>query len=165
MTATANGAASPGNATDGGVVGAGVPGIPSCSSSSSMSTQAPPATAATSGTNQGHCKGHRRQESMYAMTGLYSESVPEQDDVPDTKCTTTFCHDTVIKCHSRNPSAGFDREKAAHNTTYTNEQPAVIIRDTKECGILSCRPSFIQKYAGIKVSCRRATCRPPRNIT
>jgi hypothetical protein len=57
-----------------------------------------------------HCKGHRRQESMYAMTGLYSESVPEDNDgTADTKCSTTFCHDTVIKCHSRNPSAGFDR--------------------------------------------------------
>lgn len=56
-----------------------------------------------------HCKGHRRQESMYAMTGLYSESVPEDTSTADTKCSTTFCHDTVIKCHSRNPSAGFDR--------------------------------------------------------
>jgi organic anion transporter 3A len=98
-----------------------------------------------------HCKGHRRQESMYAMTGLYSESVPEDNDgTADTKCSTTFCHDTVIKCHSRNPSAGFDRDKAAHATTYS-DPPPVILRDTKECGILKCRPSFIQKYAGIKV--------------
>ncbi|RZC42771.1 solute carrier organic anion transporter family member 5A1 [Asbolus verrucosus] len=96
-----------------------------------------------------HCKGHRRQESMYAMTGLYSESVPEDNGTADTKCSTTFCHDTVIKCHSRNPSAGFDRDKAAHATTYS-DSPPVILRDTKECGILKCRPSFIQKYAGIK---------------
>lgn len=27
----------------------------------------------------------------------------------------------------------------------------MILRDTKDCGILKCRPSFIQRYAGIKV--------------
>lgn len=64
-------------------------------------------------TTLSHRKGHRRQESMYAMTGLYSESVPEsencEDDAETVASTTNFCHDTVIKCHSRNPSAGFDR--------------------------------------------------------
>ncbi|KAF5283451.1 hypothetical protein FQA39_LY04827 [Lamprigera yunnana] len=96
-----------------------------------------------------HRKGHRRQESMYAMTGLYSESVPEDDGESEKHATTNFCHDTVIKCHSRNPSSGFDREKAAHNNTFT-ETPTVILRDTNDCGILKCRPSFLQKYAGIK---------------
>lgn len=65
-------------------------------------------------TTVSHRKGHRRQESMYAMTGLYSETVPEtescdDDGQPAVASTTNFCHDTVIKCHSRNPSAGFDR--------------------------------------------------------
>lgn len=63
-------------------------------------------------TTTSHRKGHRRQESMYAMTGLYSESVPETENCDDNTpapSTTNFCHDTVIKCHSRNPSAGFDR--------------------------------------------------------
>lgn len=63
-------------------------------------------------TSSTHCKGHRRQESMYAMTGLYAESAPDDSndtEEGETKCSTTFCHDTVIKCHSRNPSAGFDR--------------------------------------------------------
>lgn len=123
----------------------------------------------TSGTTSGagsgdgssgvHRKGHRRQESMYAMTGLYSETVPEEEtsddnnDAQETMTTTAahFCHETVIKCHSRNPSTGFDREKAAHTSTF-HETPAVILRDTKDCGILNCRPSFIQRYAGIKVS-------------
>lgn len=100
-------------------------------------------------TNQGHCKGHRRQESMYAMTGLYSETIPEQTETTETKCPTTFCHDTVIKCHSRNPSASFDRDKAAHTATYT--EPPVIVKDTKDCGILRCRPSCLQRCAGIKV--------------
>lgn len=71
--------------------------------------------ASSSGeTTVSHRKGHRRQESMYAMTGLYSESVPENencdDDTTQVPSTTNFCHDNVvIKCHSRNPSAGFDR--------------------------------------------------------
>lgn len=56
-----------------------------------------------------HRKGHRRQESMYAMTGLYSETVPEEDGTTAEHATTTLCHDTVIKCHSRNPSSSFDR--------------------------------------------------------
>lgn len=58
-------------------------------------------------------RGHRRQESMYAMTGLYSEGVPEEEATAETETThppaTNFCHDTVVKCHSRNPSSGFDR--------------------------------------------------------
>lgn len=47
----------------------------------------------------------------------------------------------------------FSRDKA-HNVTLNNETPTVIIRDTnnsKDCGILKCRPTVIQKYAGIKV--------------
>ncbi|XP_025831516.1 solute carrier organic anion transporter family member 5A1-like [Agrilus planipennis] len=95
-----------------------------------------------------HRKGHRRQESMYAMTGLYSESVPEDDNESQKPTASTFC-DTVIKCHSRNPSTGFDREKAAFKDNFS-EPTAVILRDTKECGILKCRPLFLQKYAGIK---------------
>ncbi|XP_018566773.1 solute carrier organic anion transporter family member 5A1 [Anoplophora glabripennis] len=106
------------------------------------------ASTSSSASQGGHCKGHRRQESMYAMTGLYSETIPEQAEPTETKCSTTFCHDTVIKCHSRNPSASFDRDKAAHTATYT--EPPVILRDSKECGILRCRPSCLQKCAGIK---------------
>lgn len=58
-----------------------------------------------------HRKGHRRQESMYAMTGLYSETEGSDDAQRSspTLVLANFCHDTVIKCHSRNPSAGFDR--------------------------------------------------------
>lgn len=113
-------------------------------------------TSSTSTSQPGHCKGHRRQESMYTMTGLYSETIPEQSEVDETtKCTTNFCHDTVIRCHSRNPSASFDRDKAAHTATYT-ETP-VILKDTKDCGIFQCRPSFLQQYAGIKV-CTNTYC-------
>lgn len=63
----------------------------------------------------GGCHGHRRQESMYAMTGLYSETTDTEDcnntdtDVnAGTSCSpgSMPCYDTVIKCHSRNPSSG-----------------------------------------------------------
>jgi organic anion transporter 3A len=68
----------------------------------------------------GHSHGHRRQESMYAMTGLYSESASNEEDLNDSNATVTtnvslnttagsstaYCHDAVVKCHSRNPSAG-----------------------------------------------------------
>ncbi|CAH1153544.1 unnamed protein product [Phaedon cochleariae] len=108
------------------------------------------ASTSTSTSTPG-CKGHRRQESMYTMTGLYAEAIPEQAEIAETKCSTNFCHDTIIKCHSRNPSASFDRDKAAHATTTTTYGEApVILKDAKECGIFRCRPSFIQKYAGIK---------------
>jgi organic anion transporter 3A len=62
----------------------------------------------------GHPHGHRRQESMYAMTGLYSESTSNEEDLNESDVTATTnsgtsascCHDNVVKCHSRNPSAG-----------------------------------------------------------
>lgn len=49
--------------------------------------------------------GHRRQESMYAMTGLYSE--PTSDGEPaQPGPSVPPPPDTLIKCHSRNPSSG-----------------------------------------------------------
>ncbi|KAI5634826.1 organic anion transporter polypeptide (OATP) family domain-containing protein [Phthorimaea operculella] len=64
-----------------------------------------------SGTNAApqHRKGHRRQESMYAMTGLYAESGGgEGDDVagPSTPPHPSHPPREAHKCHSRNPSAG-----------------------------------------------------------
>lgn len=56
-------------------------------------------------TGGGVCHGHRRQESMYTMTGLYSETTDTDADA-DTDAGTSQCYDTVIKCHSRNPSSG-----------------------------------------------------------
>lgn len=100
---------------------------------------------------------------MYAMTGLYSESIPEEQaetssDLGTTKCTTTFCHgtDTVIKCHSRNPSSGFDPHRttvhSAVGTMGRSNEPPVILRDLKDCGILGFRPSCVQSLASIKAS-------------
>ncbi|XP_076262246.1 solute carrier organic anion transporter family member 5A1-like [Rhynchophorus ferrugineus] len=132
--------------------------------SEKMGNSAPPGTTEANGqglatSSQGHCKGHRRQESMYAMTGLYSESIPEEQnesctDIGTTKCST-FCHgtDTIIKCHSRNPSANFDPHRAMQSAVGTmgrsNDQP-LIIGGTKQCGILGFRPLCLQHLASIK---------------
>lgn len=53
--------------------------------------------------------GHRRNESMYAMTGLYAESTGTGTDETTDPLQATgsrLTHDTVIRCHSRNPSSG-----------------------------------------------------------
>lgn len=51
---------------------------------------------------------HNRNESMYAMTGLYAEATGNKtvglDFLPSNEGRLT--HDTVIRCHSRNPSSG-----------------------------------------------------------
>ncbi|XP_050076615.1 solute carrier organic anion transporter family member 4C1 [Anopheles maculipalpis] len=110
-------------------------------------------------------KGHRRNESMYAMTGLYSEAQTDDSsaDIPQdteseslpmsvntaTTATTsaTATADTVIKCHSRQPSSSvmMDREKPLPNVLLINEDY------TRDCGILNCRPSAVQHFARIKV--------------
>ena len=65
--------------------------------------------------------------------------------ITTTSITSTGNPDTVIKCHSRQPSASIvDREKA-HIDEIDDEM-------LKDCGILSCRPAKIQKLARIKVS-------------
>lgn len=108
------------------------------------------------------------------MTGLYSEAqddssadLPqdtETDSLPSTvvaqsvtvsttltnPAVTTTCitsaTETVIRCHSRQPSASLmDREKTYHNTDNVDDELS------KDCGILSCRPARIQKLARIKV--------------
>lgn len=110
------------------------------------------------------------------MTGLYSEAqddssadLPqdtESDSLPScvvvqsvtvsttltnpavtTTCITASATDTVIKCHSRQPSASLmDREKNYHNTDTADDELS------RDCGILSCRPASIQKLARIKVN-------------
>lgn len=117
-------------------------------------------TGATTSASGGHSHGHRRQESMYAMTGLYSEPASNEEDLNESNVTVTTTvslnttagsstagyHDTVVKCHSRNPSAGVvDRSEKER------QQPAILLQDSKDCGILSCRPPFLQRFAGIKV--------------
>uniref|UniRef100_A0A182MX12 Kazal-like domain-containing protein n=1 Tax=Anopheles culicifacies TaxID=139723 RepID=A0A182MX12_9DIPT len=110
-------------------------------------------------------KGHRRNESMYAMTGLYSEAQTDDSsaDIPQdteseslpmsvntattTTTSATATADTVIKCHSRQPSSSvmMDREKPLPNVLLINDDY------TRDCGILNCRPSAVQHFARIKV--------------
>jgi solute carrier organic anion transporter family, member 3A len=65
--------------------------------------------------------------------------------ITTTSITSTVAPDTVIKCHSRQPSASImDREKSLHDDIVDDEF-------LNDCGILSCRPAKIQKLARIKV--------------
>ncbi|KZC09501.1 PREDICTED: solute carrier organic anion transporter family member 5A1 [Dufourea novaeangliae] len=114
--------------------------------------------------------GHRRNESMYAMTGLYAETTGNvgdetADPLQATGGTSRLTHDTVIRCHSRNPSSGLvdhrdfiikchSRNPSASMVDRTEKERAQtppFNPDSKDCGILSCRPAFIQRFAGIKV--------------
>lgn len=66
--------------------------------------------------------------------------------VTTTSITSSVAPDTVIKCHSRQPSSSLmDREKTLHNDEFVDEE---LLND---CGILSCRPAKMQKLARIKV--------------
>ncbi|BES92605.1 Organic anion [Nesidiocoris tenuis] len=109
-------------------------------------------------------RGHRRQESMYAMTGLYSEhAAPEGEETegagPSAADTPIPVHPTShVKCHSRNPSSGIvdnnervktEAKERAHATFA--EVAASLPQDIRDCGILACRPFLIQGCANIKV--------------
>lgn len=66
--------------------------------------------------------------------------------ITTTSITSSVAPDTVIKCHSRQPSASImDREKTLHNDDIVDDELL------KDCGILSCRPARVQKLARIKV--------------
>lgn len=89
------------------------------------------------------------------MTGVYSETTADDSsvDVPqDSECSSNVqeeipAHvaDTVIKCHSRQPSSCLvDREKPSHENHEDNYTSA-------DCGILNFRPKIIQKFARIKI--------------
>lgn len=57
--------------------------------------------------------------------------------------------DTVIKCHSRQPSSDIVSREKPHSNAYEEDE------FSKDCGILSFRPMKIQKYARIKVNSLR----------
>lgn len=66
--------------------------------------------------------------------------------VTTTSITSPVAPDTVIKCHSRQPSSSLmDREKTHHNDDFVDDE------ELEDCGILSCRPAKMQKLARIKV--------------
>lgn len=104
-----------------------------------------------------------RQESMYTMTGLYSETADDSSiDVPTDSENSEAggCHmaasdvampnyigDTIIKCHSRQPSTGIiDQQRDRQHNDIDENMSSV------DCGILNCRPKTFQKFARIKVS-------------
>ncbi|XP_052738618.1 solute carrier organic anion transporter family member 5A1 [Bicyclus anynana] len=106
-----------------------------------------------------HRKGHRRQESMYAMTGLYAESGCADGDAAGSGTPPPPAHPShpprdATKCHSRNPSAGIcDREREREKEKPHQIFPEIldIPHDARDCGILSWRPLFIQRFSSIKV--------------
>lgn len=113
---------------------------------------------------------------MYTMTGLYSEAGDDSSiDVPpeDSEASESFDRtadvaannghtsgqyiaDTVIKCHSRQPSSGVvDREKTLPNARRHEDDIDDLSRD---CGLLGCRPAPMQKFARIKVCSKHFPC-------
>jgi hypothetical protein len=38
-----------------------------------------------------------------------------------------------------------------HRSEKERPQPIILLQDSKDCGILTCRPLFLQRFAGIKV--------------
>ncbi|XP_062129495.1 solute carrier organic anion transporter family member 5A1 isoform X1 [Drosophila sulfurigaster albostrigata] len=117
-----------------------------------------------------HRKGHRRQESMYQMTGLYSEansgddsSIDAAQDGPHMGMATTAVGvelgagadtNAVLKCHSRQPSAaaaaGGKCSNADHQRTDDDDEDEEQFH-SRDCGILNCRPYGIQRFARIKI--------------
>lgn len=96
---------------------------------------------------------------MYTMTGLYSDNVDDNSsiDVPidsensesgskrvDDNVVPNYVADTVIKCHSRQPSAGLIDQRDKSNECDDIDMSV-------DCGILNCRPKSFQKFARIKV--------------
>lgn len=87
------------------------------------------------------------------MTGLYSETgddssvdvppeVPDSSNLPEATANAHLA-DTVIKCHSRQPSSGLvDRDKSM---TRSDDLSA-------DCGLFGCKPTSIQRFARIKVT-------------
>ncbi|XP_066908084.1 solute carrier organic anion transporter family member 3A1 [Halyomorpha halys] len=90
--------------------------------------------------------GHRRQESMYAMTGLYSE--PEGDSEPGTSQESRLASadqkrsipsqaaEHLVKCHSRNPSSGHDKR---------NGQAAIFSEHHIKCHTRNLSSGFIER--------------------
>lgn len=56
--------------------------------------------------------------------------------------------DTVIKCHSRQPSSGIVADKS--KSKYDDEDDLT----NRDCGLLGCRPAAVQSFARIKVGVR-----------
>lgn len=95
---------------------------------------------------------------MYALTGLYSETAGDdssvdapaessedsqsRQEVADAAGEAVQQSDVVIRCHSRQPSSGgvIDRHPSAPEEDLS-----------RDCGIWTCRPRAIQRFARIKV--------------
>ncbi|CAH0762197.1 unnamed protein product [Bemisia tabaci] len=106
--------------------------------------------------------GHRRQESMYAMTGLYTEPAEDSEHEPqapgpERPPPATSSYDSFIKSHSRNPSSGLvdkneeAKERSRQAQALAEQLAAALPDDARECGIFKCRPYALQQFASVKV--------------
>ncbi|XP_030376921.1 solute carrier organic anion transporter family member 5A1 isoform X2 [Scaptodrosophila lebanonensis] len=124
----------------------------------------------------------RRQESMYQMTGLYSEANSGDDSSIDAAqdasnaselaapahphphpphssimgTTTSTTDNVVLKCHSRQPSAAANNRASGGGgggggTAELDDDDDEEQFRSRDCGILSCRPYGIQRFARIKI--------------
>lgn len=89
---------------------------------------------------------------IIATGGIQTANVTVSTTLANPSVTTTCITssntiDTVIKCHSRQPSnsAGLMEKNYQQQNEDASEELS------RDCGILSCRPAKIQKLARIKV--------------
>lgn len=61
------------------------------------------------------------------------------------------CPDTVIRCHSRQPSAVVAREKSLPRQPKMPSSADEYAASSQDCGLLGCRPPGMQKFARIKI--------------
>ncbi|EEB20444.1 organic anion transporter, putative [Pediculus humanus corporis] len=102
--------------------------------------------------NNAGTRGHSRGISFSDYNIKTHHRNSSFTDFIRTHSRTQSCNDYVIKCHSRNPSGcgAFITVDRGEKNIVTYEPP-IDVQQLKDCGILSCRPSFLQKYANIKV--------------
>ncbi|KAH8376525.1 hypothetical protein KR093_000020, partial [Drosophila rubida] len=119
----------------------------------------------------------RRQESMYQMTGLYSEANSGDDSSIDAaqdgshnglastvgvgmgagaELGAVADTNAVLKCHSRQPSAAVAAAVASKCSIVDHQRADDDDEDeeqfhSRDCGILNCRPYGIQRFARIKI--------------
>jgi hypothetical protein len=66
---------------------------------------------------------------------------------------SSFCY--VIDKHTHNLLFILWIVCIVYRNEKERQQPAILLQDSRDCGILSCRPLFLQRFAGIKVSVHR----------
>lgn len=99
---------------------------------------------------------NKDQDASKNIPGMQQQQQPQSvivsttlanPSVTTTCITSTNAIDTVIKCHSRQPS----NSAGLMEKNYQQQNEDASDELSRDCGILSCRPAKIQKLARIKV--------------